>query len=117
MAAGWTRGPERPGARRDGGEGRADLAFLGAGAVDARAGVAAFDFEEAEFKRAVAERAASVAIAVTSDKLGTAAPFAVVPASVLTHLIAEADAPEAALAPLRALGIEVRRAEPAETAP
>ena len=39
---------------------RVDLAFLGACAVDARAGVAAFDAEEAEFKRLVAERAKAV---------------------------------------------------------
>jgi DeoR/GlpR family transcriptional regulator of sugar metabolism len=102
-------------ALRDAREVRADLAFLGTCAVDARAGVAAFDFEEAEFKRAVAERAASVATAVTSDKLGTAAPFTVVPISVLTHLIAEADAPESALAPLREAGVAVHRAPPAET--
>ena len=43
-------------ALRDAREIRVDLAFLGACAVDARAGVAAFDAEEAEFKRLVAER-------------------------------------------------------------
>ena len=104
-------------ALRDAREVRADLAFLGACAVDGRAGVGAFDFEETEFKRAIAERAASVATAVTSDKLGTAAPFTIMPASDLTCLVAEADAPEAALAPLRASGVEVRRAEAAEAAP
>ena len=90
---------------------RVDLAFLGACAVDARAGVAAFDAEEAEFKRLVAERAKAVAAAVTTDKLGTAAPFAVAPASRLTHLIVEADAPEEALAPLRRAGVSVHCAE------
>ena len=90
---------------------RVDLAFLGACAVDARAGVAAFDAEEAEFKRLVAERAKAVVAAVTTDKLGTAAPFAVGPASLLSHLVVEADASEKALAPLRRAGVHVHRAE------
>ena len=99
-------------ALRDAREIRVDLAFLGACAVDAEAGVAAFDAEEAEFKRLVAERAKAVGAAVTIDKLGAAAPFAVAPASLLTHLVVEADAPEKALAPLRGCGVHVHRAAP-----
>jgi DeoR/GlpR family transcriptional regulator of sugar metabolism len=98
-------------AMRDAREIRVDLAFLGACAIDAEAGVAAFDAEEAEFKRLIAERAKAVAAAVTTDKLGTAAPFAVAPTSRLTHLVVEADAPESALAPLRRAGVSVHRAE------
>ena len=100
-------------ALRDAREIRVDLAFLGACAVDVRAGVAAFDAEEAEFKRLIAERAKAVAVAVTTDKLGTAAPFAVAPISRLSHLIVEADAPQSALAPLRRAGVGVHRADPA----
>ena len=98
-------------ALRDAGEMRVDLAFLGACAVDVEAGVAAFDAEEAQFKRLIAERAKAVAAAVTTDKLGTAAPFAVAPISRLAHLVVEADAPERALAPLRRAGVSVHRAE------
>ena len=98
-------------AMRDAREIRVDLAFLGACAVDAEAGVAAFDAEEAEFKRLIVERAKAVAAAVTTDKLGTAAPFAVAPTSRLTHLVVEADAAESALAPLRRAGVLVYRAE------
>jgi DeoR/GlpR family transcriptional regulator of sugar metabolism len=98
-------------ALRDAREIRVDLAFLGACAVDVRAGVAAFDAEEAEFKRLIAERAKVVVAAVTTDKLGTSAPFAVAPTSRLTHLVVEADAPERALAPLRRAGVSVHRAE------
>jgi DeoR/GlpR family transcriptional regulator of sugar metabolism len=104
-------------ALRDAREIRADLAFLGACAVDAVAGVSAFDSEEAEFKRLIAERARAVAAAVTADKLGATAPFEVGPVAMLNHLIVEADAPEDALAPLRASGVRVLRASPApETA-
>jgi len=98
-------------ALRDAREICVDLAFLGACAVDVRAGVAAFDAEEAEFKRLIAERAKVVVAAVTTDKLGTSAPFAVAPTSRLTHLVVEADAPERALAPLRRAGVSVHRAE------
>jgi len=98
-------------ALRDARQIRVDLAFLGACAVDVRAGVAAFDAEEAEFKRLIAERAKAVVAAVTTDKLATAAPFAVAPISRLTHLVVEADAPERALAPLRRTGVSVHRAE------
>ncbi len=92
---------------RDAREIRVDLAFLGACAVDAAAGVAAFGAEEAEFKRLVAGQAAAVAAAVTTEKLGTAAPFFVMPAAALTRLIVEEDAPEAALQPLRAHGVRL----------
>jgi DeoR/GlpR family transcriptional regulator of sugar metabolism len=99
-----------PRALRDALELRVDLAFLGACAVDATAGVADFDAEEAEFKRLVAERAKAVVAAVMTDKLGTTAPFAVAPISRLAHLVVEADAPEKALAPLRRAGVRVHRA-------
>ncbi len=80
---------------------RPDLAFLGACAVDAEAGVAAFGAEEAEFKRLVAERARRVVVAATNDKLCTSAPFAVIAVDALWRLVVEADASAAAVAALR----------------
>jgi DeoR/GlpR family transcriptional regulator of sugar metabolism len=102
---------------RDVREIRVSLAFLGACAVDAGAGVAAFDPEDAEFKRAVAASADAVAVAVTADKLGTAAPFVVMPAERLAHLITEAGTPPAALAPFAALGVRLHRAPATEVRP
>jgi DeoR/GlpR family transcriptional regulator of sugar metabolism len=95
---------------RDAREIRVDLAFLGACAIDAEAGVAAFGSEEAEFKRLIAGQAAAVAVAVTTEKLGTAAPFFVMPVAGLAHLVVEPDAPEETLAPLGARGVHVLRA-------
>lgn len=95
---------------RDAREIRADLAFLGACAVDAEAGVAAFGAEEAEFKRLVAGQAAAVVVAATTDKLETAAPFFVVPVERLSHLVVEHDAPAEKLAPLAAKGPAIVRA-------
>lgn len=89
---------------------RIDLALLGACAVDATAGLAAFDLEDAEFKRAAAQGASIVVTTATNEKLGTSAPFSVLPCSRLTHLVVEADAPMALIELFQALGIETYRA-------
>ncbi|WP_276611185.1 DeoR/GlpR family DNA-binding transcription regulator [Lichenicoccus roseus] len=89
---------------------RIDVALLGACAIDAAAGLAAFHLEDAEFKRAAAQDAAMVLSTATSGKLGTGAPFAVLPASRLAHLVVEADAPATLLEPFVALGIAIHRA-------
>jgi DeoR/GlpR family transcriptional regulator of sugar metabolism len=96
-------------ALRDAREIRADLVILGACAVSAQTGVATFDSDDAELKRVVAEAAAAVALAVTTDKLGTTAPYAVIPIAAVTHLVVEADATEAMLAPLMHGGIRIHR--------
>ncbi|QIN63814.1 hypothetical protein SBC1_38540 (plasmid) [Caballeronia sp. SBC1] len=70
---------------------KADLCFLGACAIDPDEGVGAFEAEEAELKRAMVKSSGQVAIAMTSEKLMTAAPFFVVAASGIEHLIVEAD--------------------------
>jgi DeoR/GlpR family transcriptional regulator of sugar metabolism len=70
---------------------KADLCFLGACALDPVEGVAAFDAEDAELKRAMVKASGLVAIAMTSEKLMTAAPFVVAPASDVDYLIVEAD--------------------------
>ncbi len=97
-------------ALRDLGAIRIDLALLGACAVDAAAGLAAFDLEDAEFKRAAAQAAAMVATTATNEKLGTSAPFRIIPAPRLTHLVVEADAPSALVEPFQAIGIKTHKA-------
>lgn len=99
-----------PRALRDLAEIRADLAFVGACGLAAEPGLTAFDPEEAEFKRRIVASSARVATAVTSDKLGTAAPFAAAPLAALHHVLVEHDAPEAALAALAQPGLRLHRA-------
>jgi DeoR/GlpR family transcriptional regulator of sugar metabolism len=53
------------------------------------------------------EGAAEVVALADHDKLGTAMPVVVAPPGTVTHLVTDADVDEAALAPYRALGIEV----------
>jgi DeoR/GlpR family transcriptional regulator of sugar metabolism len=82
---------------------RADLCFLGACAFDPQEGVAAFDAEDAELKRAMVKASGQLAIALTSEKLMTAAPFAVAAASAVDYLIVESDLAAARLASLEAV--------------
>ncbi|MDE1182169.1 DeoR/GlpR family DNA-binding transcription regulator [Paraburkholderia sp.] len=70
---------------------KADLCFLGACALDPVEGIAAFDAEDAELKRAMIKASGLVAIAMTSEKLMTSAPFIVAPATEIDYLIVEAD--------------------------
>lgn len=70
---------------------KADLCFLGACALDPDEGIAAFEAEDAELKRAMVKASGLVAIAMTSEKLMTAAPFVVAPASAVDYLIVEAE--------------------------
>lgn len=82
---------------------RADLCFLGACAFDTEEGVAAFHAEDAELKRAMVKASGQIAIAMTSEKLMTAAPFSVAPACAVDHLFVEADVSAARLASLQAV--------------
>jgi DeoR/GlpR family transcriptional regulator of sugar metabolism len=86
---------------------RADLCFLGACAVEAGSGVAAFDHEEAALKAAMLAASGEAAVAATTEKLGAAAPYVVAPLSDLAHLVVEAEAPDALLGPIRARGVRV----------
>jgi DeoR/GlpR family transcriptional regulator of sugar metabolism len=78
-------------ALRDAERMRPDIFFLGGCGVDAAAGVTCFHYEEAEFKRSLAAVSKAVLVAATSEKFGTAATYAVLPAAHLTHLVLESD--------------------------
>jgi DeoR/GlpR family transcriptional regulator of sugar metabolism len=86
---------------------RADVVFLGVCGLHPEIGVTTEDLEERHVKAAMIEGAAEVVALADHDKLGTAMPVVVTPLRSVTHLVTDADAGEAALAPYRALGIEV----------
>lgn len=100
------------GAVRDAEALRPDLCMLGACGIDNRAGLTAFSYEDAEFKRFIARRSRSVLAAATGDKIATAAPYVVMPLADCAHLIVEHDADEAAVTDLAATGIDIVRARP-----
>jgi DeoR/GlpR family transcriptional regulator of sugar metabolism len=85
----------------------ADLCFLGVWSLHAEHGISGRYHEEAEVRRVLVERADRVVGLCTTDKLGTVSAFGSGPATALTHLATEPDAPEALLAPFRDLGIRV----------
>jgi DeoR/GlpR family transcriptional regulator of sugar metabolism len=91
-----------------------DICFVGACAVDTQLGVAAFGFEDAVFKRALLVRSRIVVVAATNDKLGTSAPFEVMPAADIDDLIVEHDAPTELLSFFEQIGVRVHRGSAAE---
>ena len=86
-----------------------DLSFLGACAVSDQADVRAFIFEDAEFKQALVGTSRAVAVAVTTEKLGTTAPFHAAFSSDLDLLIVEADAPAGQLQAFRRAGVRIHQ--------
>ena len=97
-------------AMRDAEAFRPDILVLGVCGIDVEAGVTAYTFEDAEFKRFLASRCKHVLTVITNDKLSTAAPYSVVPLSRVTRAVIEADADEAEFSALTAAGIETTRA-------
>lgn len=87
-----------------------DVFVMGACALDAEGGIAVFGCEESEFKRALIGKSRRVISAATTDKLGTCAPFAVAPLSVLSAIVLEADAAVEQVAAFQNAGIEVNQA-------
>ena len=89
---------------------RADAVVLGVCALHPDAGLSTDDLEEAHVKRAMVEASADVIALSTSDKLRAGSPYVVAPVAELTHVVAEAAAPDELLDPYRALGVTVTRA-------
>lgn len=86
-----------------------DLSFLGACAVSDQAGIRAFIYEDAEFKQALVEASRVVAVAVTTEKLGTTAPFQAAFSSDLDLLIVEANAPADHLQAFQRSGVRIHQ--------
>ena len=89
---------------------RADACVLGVCALHPEAGLSTNDLEEAYVKRAMVAASADVIALATADKLLAGGPYVVAPVAELTHLVAEAAAPDALLDPYRAAGVSVTRA-------
>jgi DeoR/GlpR family transcriptional regulator of sugar metabolism len=86
---------------------RADIVFLGVCGLHPEIGVTTEDLEERHVKAAMLDGAGEVVALADHDKLGTAMPVVVAPMSAVTHLVTDAAVDDGAVAPYRALGIEV----------
>jgi DeoR/GlpR family transcriptional regulator of sugar metabolism len=91
---------------------RPDICVLGSCGFEAETGISASDFDEAEFKRSIAQRSRAVVAAVTNEKLGAAAPFEVVPVGKKDHIVLEHDAEAGYVRDLAKSGVNVILADP-----
>ncbi|MEU9862530.1 DeoR/GlpR family DNA-binding transcription regulator [Streptomyces sp. NPDC047971] len=85
----------------------ADLCFLGVTGVHPDAGLTTGDAEEAAMKRALAARAADTYILASSEKIGTASRFRVLPWEEISGLITDAAPDGPVIEQLTARGVEV----------
>ncbi|NEA38517.1 DeoR/GlpR family DNA-binding transcription regulator [Streptomyces sp. SID11385] len=88
----------------------ADVCLLGVTGVHPEVGLTTGDADEAAMKRALASRAAETYILASSEKIGTASRFRVLPWQKITGLITDAAPTDPVLAQLMGLGVEVLRA-------
>ncbi|MEU3606266.1 DeoR/GlpR family DNA-binding transcription regulator [Streptomyces sp. NPDC035033] len=85
----------------------ADLCLLGVTGVHPEAGLTTGDAEEAAMKRALSARAADTYVLASSEKIGTASPYRVLPWGEITGLITDAEPHDAVVEQLRALGVKI----------
>ena len=88
----------------------ADLCFLGVTGVHPDAGLTTGDAEEAAMKRALAARAADTYVLASSEKIGTASRFRVLPWEEISGLITDADPRDPVIEKLAGQGVEVLKA-------
>lgn len=82
----------------------ADLFFLGVTGVHPTQGLTTGDADEAAMKRLLASRAADTYVLASTEKIGTASPFQVLPLAGVTGLIVDRRTTPDALLPLREAG-------------
>ncbi|MFD6445379.1 DeoR/GlpR family DNA-binding transcription regulator [Promicromonospora sp. NPDC060204] len=85
----------------------ADLCLLGVTGVHPEAGLTTGDAEEAAMKRALSARAAETYVLASSEKIGTASRFRVLPWDRVTGVITDADPHDAVVRQVQELGVEV----------
>ncbi|MGW5349794.1 DeoR/GlpR family DNA-binding transcription regulator [Streptomyces sp. NPDC004031] len=85
----------------------ADLFLLGVTGVHPEAGLTTGDAEEAAMKRALAARSAETYVLASSEKIGAASRFRVLPWEEISGLVTDADARHEVLGQLAARGVEI----------
>ncbi|MFC9945575.1 DeoR/GlpR family DNA-binding transcription regulator [Streptomyces pratensis] len=89
----------------------ADLCLLGVTGVHPEAGLTTADSEEAAMKRALSERAAETYVLASSEKIGTASRYRVLPWEKVSGLITDAARHDPVVEQVAALGLEVLTAD------
>jgi DeoR/GlpR family transcriptional regulator of sugar metabolism len=83
----------------------ADVFLVGVTGVHHETGLTTGDPDEAAMKRALAARAAETYVLASSEKIGAASPFTVMPLSDVSGIITDAPVAHPVLAELRRIGI------------
>jgi len=86
---------------------RADLAFLGICSLDVNLGITTNEYEDAQIKRAIVETSKHVIALATTDKLGTAEPYYICPASAIQTIVTDTDPGESFTASFNENGITI----------
>lgn len=85
----------------------ADLFLLGVTGVHDQAGLTTGDADEAAMKRVLASRAADTYVLASSEKIGAASPFTVLPLAEVSGIITDAAREDPVLTRLRAAGVVI----------
>jgi DeoR/GlpR family transcriptional regulator of sugar metabolism len=85
----------------------ADVFFMGVTGVHPDAGLTTGDADEAAMKRALASRAAETYVLASSEKIGTASPYQVIPLGQASAIITDAPPQSVTVQELRACQVEV----------
>jgi DeoR/GlpR family transcriptional regulator of sugar metabolism len=88
-----------------------DACFLGVTGVDHRAGLTTGDAEEAAIKRTISQRSSDTYVLASSEKLGVASPFTVIPLASATAVITDCN-DTSRLQPLLRSGVAVLNPAP-----
>lgn len=88
----------------------ADLCLIGVTGVHPEAGLTTGDAEDAAMKRALAARAAETYVLASSEKIGTASPYRVLPWGQVTGVITDAAPTDEVIKQLSALDVEILHA-------
>ena len=86
---------------------RADIFFMGVTGIHAEYGLSTGDAEEAAIKRTIAESSAEVVVIASTEKIGAASPFQIMPTSSIARLLVPDGLSSRSVQPFRELGIEV----------
>lgn len=87
---------------------QADLFLLGVTGVHHQAGLTTGDPDEAAMKRTLASRAADTYVLASSEKIGAASPYTVLPLQAVSGIITDAPTDTAVIQELRKIGMTIR---------
>jgi DeoR/GlpR family transcriptional regulator of sugar metabolism len=86
---------------------QADIYFMGVTGIHPKVGLTTGDWEEAHIKRALCARASETIVLISSEKLGVASPYVILPVAQISGMIVEKGIDAASILPYSELGISV----------